>query len=114
MLALICACTQTTATDGSSYTEQVVLAASKLLIKGNQAAEKEAAASIYASDGRPALLCVKLEHDIMAPFGRACGVASRAAPGEALLNVCFVTGFTCKAVKPVLKPSAAYTGKVKP
>ena len=31
-----------------------------------------------------------------APFGRASGAASRAAPGEALLNVCFVTGFTCE------------------
>ena len=32
-----------------------------------------------------------------APFGRASGAASRAAPGEALPNVCFVTGFTCEA-----------------
>ena len=38
-----------------------------------------------------------------APFGRASGAASRAAPGEALPNVCFVT-----------EPAAAYTGKVKP
>ena len=65
MLALISACTQTTATDGSSYTEQVVLAASKLLIKGNRAAEKEAAASIYASACRPAGSSVKLEQDII-------------------------------------------------
>ena len=41
--------------------------------------------------------------DISAPFGRASPAASRAASGEALPNV-----------KPVLKPSAAYTGKVKP
>ena len=32
-----------------------------------------------------------------APFGRASPAASRAAPGEALPNVCFVTGFTCEA-----------------
>ena len=44
-----------------------------------------------------------------APFGRAFGAASRAAPGEALLNVCF-----CNRLKPVLKPSAVYTGKGKP
>ena len=31
------------------------------------------------------------------PFGRASGAASRAAPGEALPNVCFVTGFTREA-----------------
>jgi len=31
-----------------------------------------------------------------APFGRASGPASRAAPGEALPNICFVTGFTCE------------------
>ena len=30
-------------------------------------------------------------------FGRASGAASRAAPGEALPNVCFVTGFTREA-----------------
>ena len=30
-------------------------------------------------------------------FGRASGAVSRAAPGEALPNVCFVTGFTCEA-----------------
>ena len=33
----------------------------------------------------------------MAPFGRASGAASRAALGEALPNVCFVTGFTREA-----------------
>ena len=54
--------------------------------------------------------CMKL--GTKAPFGRASPAASRAAPGEALPNVCFVTGFT--HVKPVLKPAAAYTGKVKP
>ena len=32
-----------------------------------------------------------------APFGRASPAASPAAPGEALPNVCFVTGFTCEA-----------------
>ena len=32
-----------------------------------------------------------------APFGSASPAASRAAPGEALPNVCFVTGFTCEA-----------------
>ena len=32
-----------------------------------------------------------------APFGRASGAASRAAQGETLPNVCFVTGFTCEA-----------------
>ena len=47
-----------------------------------------------------------------APFGRASEAASRAAPGEALPNVCFVTA--ASRVKPVLKQSAAYTGKVKP
>ena len=31
-----------------------------------------------------------------APFGRGSGAASRAAPGEAFPNVCFVTGFTCE------------------
>ena len=35
--------------------------------------------------------------DSKAPFGRASGAASRAAPGEAPPNVCFVTGFTCEA-----------------
>ena len=91
MLALISACTQTTATDGSSYTEQVVLAASKLLIKGNRAAEKEAAASIYASDGRPALLCVKLEHDIISI--NTSGKLTRLQPCAAacLLYVCIPT-----------------------
>jgi len=34
---------------------------------------------------------------MIAPFGRASGAASRAAPGEVLPNVCFVTGFTCEA-----------------
>ena len=32
-----------------------------------------------------------------APFGRASGAASRAAPGEALPNGSFVTCFTCEA-----------------
>ena len=32
-----------------------------------------------------------------AAFGRASGMVSRAALGEALPNVCFVTGFTCEA-----------------
>ena len=32
-----------------------------------------------------------------APFGSASPVVSRAAPGEAFPNVCFVTGFTCEA-----------------
>ena len=31
------------------------------------------------------------------PFARASSAASRAAPGEALPNVCFVTGFMCEA-----------------
>jgi len=32
-----------------------------------------------------------------APFGRVSSAASPAAPGEALPNVCFVTGFTREA-----------------
>jgi len=32
-----------------------------------------------------------------ASFGTALAAASRAASGEALPNVCFVTGFTCEA-----------------
>jgi len=32
-----------------------------------------------------------------APFGRAPGAAPRVAPGEALPNGSFVTGFTCEA-----------------
>ena len=39
---------------------------------------------------------------ISAPFGRASGAASQAAPGEALPNVCFVTGFTCEAGSEVI------------
>ena len=35
--------------------------------------------------------------EIKPPFGRASPAASRAAPGEALPNVYFVTGFTCEA-----------------
>ena len=34
---------------------------------------------------------------IQRPVGRASGAASRAAPGEALPNIYFVTGFMCEA-----------------
>ena len=37
------------------------------------------------------------KQSLKAPFGTALGAALRAASGEALPNVCFVTGFTCEA-----------------
>jgi len=40
--------------------------------------------------------------ELKAPFGRASGAASRAAPGEALPNICFVTGFIREAGSEVI------------
>ena len=73
----------------------------KVLDPNEQIAARDLYWEAICSDDRKDRDWEKVEkvllESIKASFGRASGAASRAAPGEALPNVCFVTGFTREA-----------------